>query len=150
MSSRGRRAACLALAAGALACEPGDWIWGATRRFEELDAAEGVRRVDRDADTRLVQVRPADSRDRRIEGAEILSPDGALDAAAAPRPHASIVVATDDATALRFAARLVRAGFGRVAAVRGGVDAWIRSRESASASGSDAAREGRARAAERR
>lgn len=150
MRIRGRRAAGLALAAGALACEPGPLVWGTARHFEELDADAAAGRVERDDEAWLVQVRRTDSGDRRIPGAEILSPDAAH-AGLGPRARTSVVVVgANDAVTLGFAAQLTRAGCLRVVAVRGGVDAWLRSTDLPAAIRSERAIEGRARAAERR
>jgi hypothetical protein len=117
------RIAALALSAAAIACDPGGWILGGARRFEEVDAADAARQIATSA-VWLIQVRQPDVGDPRVSGADVVTPDQPLPdlARAADRPI--FVIAHDDPSARRFASRLVRGGFARVFVVRGGVQAW--------------------------
>ena len=120
-----RCAACLlgvALASTALACGPGEWL-GVARHFEEIEAEEAIGRVASEP-VYLVQVRAPDSDDPRIAGAAILAPDERLPARSDAGDRPVFVVGRDDPGARRFAARLLRAGFERVAVVRGGLQPW--------------------------
>jgi rhodanese-related sulfurtransferase len=119
----------LALAAGAIACDAGDALLGGARTFREIDAAEAERRIDA-GDAWLVQVRSQDAGDPRAPDAEVVAPDQPLPAPDKASGRATVVVAHDDPAARRYASRLVRAGFSRVFALRGGVRAW-RDRRSA-------------------
>lgn len=114
---------CVALAAGALACDSGAWLGGALH-FEEIDAAEATRRVATES-IELVQVRAPDAREPYVVGARVRAPDQALLDPAEAKGTSIFVIGADDGAVRRFAARLVRAGFTRVTAVRGGIDPWL-------------------------
>ncbi len=118
-----RAAASAALLACLAACGPGGPAVGGARSFEEIDVREAARCVA-DEDARLVQVRDSQSRGPRIEHAAILGPEDAVPGAWLHEARPIVVVARDEATGRRLAARLLRLGASRVSVVRGGVEAW--------------------------
>jgi rhodanese-related sulfurtransferase len=112
-----------AFAAVALACEASGWLGGA-RSFDEIDVADAARQLE-SGEAWLIQLRDADVGDPRAPGATIVAPEQPLpDRARAEGRSSTLVIAHDDPAARRFASRLVRAGFPRVHAVRGGIQAW--------------------------
>jgi len=114
---------CAALAAGALACDPGAWLAGALH-FEEIGVDEALRRAARES-IALVQVRAPDAREPYVPGARVRAPDQALPNSGDLEGRPIFVIGDDDGAVRRFAARLVRAGFSRVTAVRGAVEPWL-------------------------
>jgi rhodanese-related sulfurtransferase len=109
--------ACLA-AAG---CDPSNL--GAGPSFREVDAA-AARGLLAEPGVRLLQVRDEAHASRALPDAAVVSPEDPLPAFLAGAEGTLIVVAGDRGLALRYAARLARAGYARVAVVDGGLDAW--------------------------
>jgi rhodanese-related sulfurtransferase len=112
-----------ALAAGAVACDPAAWLGGALH-FEEIGVDEALRRAAVES-IELVQVRRTDAREPFVPGARVRAPDQELPDPDDFEERPIFVIGDDDGAVRRFAARLVRAGFRRVIAVRGGVDPWL-------------------------
>jgi rhodanese-related sulfurtransferase len=94
------------------------------RTFDEIAAAQALQQLG-DASGLLVQVRQADSQVPRVAGASLVDLEGELSGALLGEQRLVVLLAPEEATARRFAARLVRAGVPRVAVVRGGIQAWM-------------------------
>ena len=116
------RAVVLAVAVATLACDAGDALLGGARHFDELDPAAAAATVE---GAWLIQVRSPDAGDPRAPGADVVTPDQPLPDRARAGDRPILVIAHDDPAARRFASRLVRGGFARVHAVRGGIRAWL-------------------------
>ncbi len=130
MAGRLARASALVLTTAlGLACDSGGWTLGGARHFAAVDPIDATRQVA-SGDAWLLQVRDAGSGDPRAPGSEVVTSVQPLPPRAAARDRAVLVVGHDDASARRYASRLVRAGFARVFVIRGGIEAW---RESARA-----------------
>jgi rhodanese-related sulfurtransferase len=117
------RSSALVVAAVGLACDPGDWTLGGARHFAAVDPTDAARELATD-DAWLLQVRDAGGGDPRAPGSEVVTSVQPLPPCAVARDRAVLVVGHDDASARRYASRLVRAGFARVFVIRGGIQAW--------------------------
>ncbi len=126
MPARWSTLGALALAAAATGCDAEAWLRARqARAFREVGAAE-ARRLVTGEDGLLLQDAASAGSTGWVTPARVLAAEGPLPEELVATQRPLVVVAGDDATARRLAARLVRAGAGSVAVVRGGVAAWQR------------------------
>ena len=105
------------------ACGPGGPAVGGAHSFAEIDVPTAARLLEQDQ-ARLVQVRDPEFADLRVETAAMLGPGESVPDAWLAEARPILVIAHDDATARRLAARLLRLGAACVSVVRGGTGAW--------------------------
>ncbi len=123
-----RLALIAALFAGGTACGPGGPAVGGARSFAEIDVPTAIRSLA-DDQARLVQVRDPAFADPRIEDAAFFGEGESVPEAWLAEARPILVIAHDESSARRLAARLLRLGAVRVSVVRGGIGAWSGSQD---------------------